>query len=477
MNQPPLALPPWPFLLKRKGTNIQKDNTHPKTVAVIGGGPAGMTIALLLSRAGHKVLLYEAGGELGGLWSVKFDQEGYYLGENSCKVFQSEYNTTPALFKLIGTTWQNHFIPRYDLRTDWVQPFIADCSIADLFRLGFAFILNSLGLRSYKNISVAEYMDKYPISEGCKIWLRATALGGVSGSLKMTTWELAHRLRSNLFSVFGKRNGILYWNKQPPNSPDGFVTIWHKSLIREGVEIQTHSPITKLISYSDHSSKIELQMENGSCQKVDAVHLAVPPPALSKILEKSSKNIVDGFSHDYKSIKLLLKDSVYEHLGLVWFFDRPLPVDLPLGGHNVRKAWHPIIVQYPQYKTFLKPPSVTVVVGSVSLATDFLHPRLGTMVTSHDHAEIAKIIWEDERIVDPSLPEPIKIKTLGLSSATQIVHHGSLPIKSKETPVYLGTNLNGQAPYFTSSLEYAIQAGAAAAAAFEPGVEKLPVGR
>ncbi len=99
------------------------------------------------------------------------------------------------------------------------------------------------------------------------------------------------------------------------------------------------------------------------------------------------------------------------------------------------------------------------------------------MVTSHDHAEIAKIIWEDERIVDPSLPEPIKIKTLGLSSATQIVHHGSLPIKSKETPVYLGTNLNGQAPYFTSSFESAIQAGAAAAAAFEPGVEKLPVGR
>jgi hypothetical protein len=68
------------------------------------------------------------------------------------------------------------------------------------------------------------------------------------------------------------------------------------------------------------------------------------------------------------------------------------------------------------------------------------------------------------------------VRALDLSSATQIVHHGALPVRAASSEVYVATSLNGQAPYFTSSLESAIQAGAAAAAAYDPRVERLPVG-
>ena len=61
-----------------------------------------------------------------------------------------------------------------------------------------------------------------------------------------------------------------------------------------------------------------------------------------------------------------------------------------------------------------------------------------------------------------------------LSDATQIVRHGPLRIKSHRAEVYIATNLNGEAPYFTASLELAIQAGNAAAIAFDPNVERLP---
>jgi len=62
-----------------------------------------MTAALLLARRGHKVSIYESQDGLGGLWASRLDKDGYYRGDNSCKVYQQTYHTAPALFELIGT--------------------------------------------------------------------------------------------------------------------------------------------------------------------------------------------------------------------------------------------------------------------------------------------------------------------------------------------------------------------------------------
>ncbi len=423
--------------------------------------------------------VYERGPGLGGLWACTLDGEGKMVAENSCKVFQSSYHTAPALLKLIGANWQDHFTPRHDLMRHWLRPFLHDCSFADRAKLTRGFLLHASGLRDYRSISVQDWLDEQNMGEAARAWMRATALGGIAGTLRMSVWELYHRAQSNLGSIVFGADGGLHWNSQPPNAADGFVSTWQRELERLGVEIRPSTPVTSLATAGEARAPgqpkgLVLETAAGNVA-ADAVFLALPPPALSELLMRSGDEVTTGFGHTRETLRTMLAESVYEHLGLAWFFDRPLPNDLPLGGHNVRRGWHPILVQHSQYQAHLRPPAVTVVVGSVSIVTDFLHPRLGTRAQDHAPEELARILWEDERLVDATLPRPIEATLYGISSATQIIRHGPLAVKSAGAEVYVATSLNGLAPYFTASLESAIQAGAAAAAAFDDSVERLPV--
>jgi phytoene dehydrogenase-like protein len=444
-------------------------------LAIVGGGTAGMTAALLLAKKGHKVTIFEKEHQLGGLWSSRFDADGYFDSENSCKVYQSSYRSSPALFKLIDTSWQTHFVARHDLRKEWLRPFLSDSTVGDIAKLAKAFFLYLTGIRTYKTVTVQDFLDRNQFSEPCRDWLRATALGGVTGTLRMTVWELFHRAAFNLPSVFSTGPDTLYWNAQPPNSSTGFVTRWQDELERLGVTIKVGSGVQSITRATPGADgPVTVQTEDDETLVADAVFMALPPPQLLRLLGQSDPSFSEGWDHEVKDLTTVLTSSVYEHLGIAWVFDREFDTDLPLGGHCVRSGWYPILVQFPQFKEHLKAPGQTVVTGSLSLNTDFTHPQLGTKARDHDAAELAAILWADQQREDPSLPDPISVNIYGDSLATQIVEHGPLAVKNHRSPLYLATHINGKSPYFTSSLESTIQAGNAAAIAYDPDVLRLP---
>jgi hypothetical protein len=170
----------------------------------------------------------------------------------------------------------------------------------------------------------------------------------------MTMWEFFMRVDLNLGELLRGADAPLYWNRVPQNSPTGFVTLWDRTLRARGVVVRTGAAVDKLSL--GPGGRIGLTLSGGEVEDADAVFLAVPPPALGRVLEASDDGMAEGFGLSRAQLRGYFEESVYEHLGICWFFDRELPSALPLGGHNAQRGWHPILVEHPQYRDQLRPP-------------------------------------------------------------------------------------------------------------------------
>ncbi len=107
----PIACSVNPYLAREKEEPIIK-TPEPKNVMVVGSGPAGITCALVASRRGHNVTLYEKEKEIGGLLvpatvpQFKRDVRDlleYYRGEIKDSEVQLELNqtVTPELVRKV----------------------------------------------------------------------------------------------------------------------------------------------------------------------------------------------------------------------------------------------------------------------------------------------------------------------------------------------------------------------------------------
>ena len=101
------------------------------------------------------------------------------------------------------------------------------------------------------------------ISDTCRDWMRATALGGIAGTLRMTMWELCHRIGSNLSSILAGSAGPLAWNAQPPNADDGFLPIWTQALEDAGVQVRLGAAVRGLWPLGGGEVRSELERGHG----------------------------------------------------------------------------------------------------------------------------------------------------------------------------------------------------------------------
>ena len=87
--------------MSKKFVDLGKDGGPKKTVAIIGGGLAGLSCAKYLSDAGHKPVVYEARDVLGGKVSAWQDKDGDWI-ETGLHIFFGAYPNMMNLFSELG---------------------------------------------------------------------------------------------------------------------------------------------------------------------------------------------------------------------------------------------------------------------------------------------------------------------------------------------------------------------------------------
>jgi protoporphyrinogen oxidase len=255
---------------------------------IIGGGIAGLTAAYELSKAGHKVVLFEKDSELGGqvrTFTVGDERlEGFYH-----HIFTSDIDIIKLIEELnlqSKMLWIDSKVGLYcDGKVyDWVTPLdllkFRPLNIIDRVRLG----LVSLYLRRYKNWHRLEkktakaWITKYGGRRSYEVvWgpILKNKFGPYSDKVGMV-W-LWGKLHLRLASRQGEKERLGYMK----GSFGLLVDALRDRIVASGGEIYTSSPVEKINIENGKVTGVRANQRDFPC---DAVIAAVPSPSFLKIV-------------------------------------------------------------------------------------------------------------------------------------------------------------------------------------------------
>jgi protoporphyrinogen oxidase len=281
-----------------------------KNWGVIGGGIMGMTLAHRLAQKGHKVTIYEAAPEMGGLVS------SWKMGEVEWDKFYhvillSDFRTRNIL-KEIGVEEKIHWVEtktgfymngKLHSMSDTIEFLkFPTLNLIDKFRLGLTILVASKikNWKKLEKIPVTTWLQKWSGKNTYqKIWLPLLR-AKLGESYKITS---AVFIWATIQRMYGARKSGL--KKEMFGFVDGgykiVIEAFRKTLTDEGVVIKTNCPVTEV--QKSENDKVSVKQINGTIAEHDEVIVTLPSDIASRLCPELTESEKQKLTNvDYLSV-------------------------------------------------------------------------------------------------------------------------------------------------------------------------------
>lgn len=278
-------------------------------IAIVGGGPAGLALALMLAHTNKNIVLVEKEKKLGGCWKSEWVEGKYYSEHSPQVIIENDYKYFMNMIKIIdNNTNQFKYIYTNTLKV-LLNFFKNNITFFDFIKILKSFLwIKIFG----SNLTIEEWINKSNLSfKTIKAIDVATLI--IAGN---TTNKVM------LEDIFD----IIYFNYKPihPSKKDLWIELLEKELRKfTNITILKETEIFSL--ETDKNSVTKAITKNKDDIIAKEYILAIPPFALKKIVGNSNKLVQNNW-FDYQRFQRWVNQSYYIGIAFQLHFDVKLEV-------------------------------------------------------------------------------------------------------------------------------------------------------
>lgn len=281
-------------------------NTTNYDYIVIGGGPAGLACAQLLSRSDVKVLLLEKESSLGGCHRV-IRREGYFT-EHGPRIYTGAYVNFIKLLEDVNLNFYELFTEYEYNILNLSRIFLKEFTLAENGTLTWEFIKfmfdSGYGENTSLSVATADFTDngKSLIDRICR-----TIDGGTIETYSIN--KFLHGIDDNVFYRF--------YQPQRPNDK-GLFAKWSDRLRERNVDIRLNTDVTSINPAGQVSTL------NGESFSGKNIIIATPPRHMYNLLVNS--RLQNVFVDDARMVKWVEDTDYIRYITLTFHWNKHIDV-------------------------------------------------------------------------------------------------------------------------------------------------------
>lgn len=356
---------------------------------IVGGGPSGLILSLLLGKIGHKCLVIDSEVSLGGCHRV-YRVNGLFT-EHAPRIYSSTYINTSKILKLVGTTFEDTFTP-YDFNIANIGGNVSShLTSRELMLFFYIFIMFTLNNHYGKKQSIMQFMKEHNFTEDAIDYI--DRLCRLSDGIDATKYSI------NKFLQIVNQQGLytLYQPKMPTDV--GLIYKIENACKDTGnVQFLVSTKVENLILNSDKTNISGVKTNDNQIYYADNVILAVPPKSLFNILNNT--NIPSAFGND---LNTWAKASSYNnYIAITYHWDSIL--SLPKVWGFPKTEWGVAFIVLSNYIDFKDIRSKTVISTCITIFDKAYKGKTAHEIDNEN--DLKQHVFEQLKESFPDLKEP-----------------------------------------------------------------------